>query len=99
MKSRKKPLKKQLTEEEIDEIVESQADDDSAWGKPIQVRRTNGGSIALPAELAARAAFLAKVHREKNVKDWVTRVIRERVELEEGAFNQAKREISLRNGA
>jgi hypothetical protein len=99
MKSRKKPLKKQLTEEEIDEIVESQADDDSAWGKPIQVRRTSTGSIALPAELAARAAFLAKVHREKNVKDWVTRVIRERVELEEVAFNQAKRELSLRNSA
>lgn len=98
MKSRKKPLKKQLTEEEIDKIVESQADDDSAWGKPIQVRRANPGSIALPAELAARAAFLAKGYREKNVKDWVTRVIRERVELEEGAFNQAKREISLRNG-
>jgi hypothetical protein len=98
MKSRKKPLKKQLTEEEIDEIVESQADYYSAWGKPIQVRRANTGSIALPAELAARAAFLAKVHREKNVKDWVTRVIRERVELEEVAFSEAKREISLRNG-
>lgn len=67
MKSRKKPLKKQLPEEEIDEIVESQADDDSAWGKPIQVRRANTGAIALPAELAARAAFLARVHREKNV--------------------------------
>jgi hypothetical protein len=99
MKSRKKPAKKQPTEEEIDNIVESQADDDSAWGKPIYVRRANAGSIALPAELGARAAFLAKVHREKNVKDWVTRVIRERVELEEVAFNQAKREISLRNGA
>lgn len=99
MKSRKKPLKKQLTEEEIDEIVESQADDDSAWGKPIQVRRANSEALALPAELAARAAFLAKLHREKNVKDWLTRVIRERVELEEVAFSEAKREISLRNGA
>jgi len=98
MKSRKKPNTKRLTEEEIDEIVESQADDDSAWGKPIQVRRTNIRSIALPAELAARAAFVAKVHREKPVKDWVTRVIRERVDLEEVAFSEAKREISLRHG-
>jgi hypothetical protein len=98
MKSRKKPATKQSTEEEIDEFVESQADEDSAWGKPIQVRRTNTASISLPAELAARAAFLAKLHREKDVKDWLTKVIRERVELEEVAFNQAKREISLRNG-
>lgn len=98
MKSKKKPTKRQLTEKEIDEIVESQADDDSAWGKPIQVRRGNSNSLALPAELAARAAFLAKLHREKDVKDWLTKVIRERVELEELAFNQAKREITLRNG-
>jgi len=97
MKSKTKPTKKQLTEKEIDEIVESQADDDSAWGKPIQVRRTNSESLALPAELAARAAFLAKLHREKNVKDWLTRVIRERVEIEEVAFSEAKREITLRN--
>lgn len=55
MKSRKNPTKKQLTEEEIDEIVESQADDDSAWGKPIEVRRAKPESLAVPAELAARA--------------------------------------------
>ena len=98
MKSRKKPAKKRITEEEIDEIIESQADDDSAWGKPIEVLRSSSESLALPAELATRAAFLAKLHREKNVKDWLTRVIRERVELEEVAFSEAKREISLRNG-
>lgn len=68
MKSRKKPTKKQPTEEEIDKIVESQADDDSAWGKPIQVRRARSASLALPAELATRAAFLAKLHREKMSK-------------------------------
>jgi len=98
MNSRKKQTKKQLSEKEVDKIVESQADDDSAWWKPIEVRRASSESLALPAELAARAAFLAKLHREKNVKDWLTRVIRERVELEEVAFSEAKREISLRNG-
>jgi hypothetical protein len=52
----------------------------------------------IPSELAARAAFLAKLHRENNVEDWLTRIIKERVELEEVAFNEAKREMSLRNG-
>ena len=67
-------------------------------GKPIEVRRVKPESLALPAELPARAAFLAKLHREKNVNDLLTRVIRERVELEEVAFSEAKREITLRNG-
>ena len=98
MKSRRKPAKKQLTDEQIEEIVESQADDDSAWEKPIQVRRAKLGSVSLPPELAARVAFLAKLHRERNVGDWLTRVIKERVELEELAFTEAKREMSLRNG-
>jgi len=93
-----KPTKKQLTEEEVDHIVESQAEDDSAWEKPIRVRRARPASLSIPAELAARAAFLAKAHREKNVEDWLTRVIRERIELEEIAFNEAKREMSLRDG-
>ncbi len=29
-----------LTEEEIDKIVVAQTDDDSAWGKPVRVRKT-----------------------------------------------------------
>ena len=68
MKSRKKPAKKQITEEEIDKIVESQANDDSAWAKPIQVRRTGPDSLALAAELAARAVCRAKLNREKKGK-------------------------------
>jgi hypothetical protein len=97
MKSTKKQTRKPLTEQEIDNIVESQADDDSSWETPIQVRRARSASLSIPAELAARAAFLAKLHREKNVEDWLTRVIKERVELEEVAFNEAKREMSHRN--
>lgn len=55
-------MDKHLSEEEIDEIVESQADDDSAWGKPIQVRRAGPESMALAAELAARAVCRAKLN-------------------------------------
>jgi hypothetical protein len=98
MKTRKKQQRKQVTEDEIDRIVESQAEEDSAWEKPIQARKARSASLSLSAELAARAAFLAKLHREKSVEDWLTKVIRERVELEEVAFNEAKREMSLRNG-
>ncbi|PYP87106.1 MAG: hypothetical protein DMF61_10690 [Blastocatellia bacterium AA13] len=98
MKSKPKHIKKQLSETEIDNLVESQVDDDSAWDKTIRVRRATPASLSIPAELSARAAFLAKLHRERNVEDWITKVIKERVELEEVAFSEAKREIGLRNG-
>jgi hypothetical protein len=96
MKSTRKQSRK-LTEKEIDYLVESQADDDSAWEKPVKVRRAKSASLSIPAELAARAAFLAKLHRD-NVEDWLKRVIKERVELEEVAYTEAKREMSLRKG-
>ena len=99
MNSRKKFRKNRLLEPEIDQIVESQAKDDSAWQKPIKVRRPKSTSLSLPADLAARAAFLARLHREKNVDEWLARIIKERLELEEVAFGRAKREMSLRNGA
>jgi len=59
MNSKKKTRRKQLSEREVDLIVESQAEDDSEWQKPIKVRRTKSTSLSLPAALAARAAFLA----------------------------------------
>ena len=94
-----KTTRKRLSDDEVDDVIALQADDDSAWDKPVQVRRARLASMSVPAELAARAAFLAKLHREKSVEDWLTRVIRERVELEEVAYNEAKREMTLRTGA
>lgn len=82
----KKPKRRQLSEVEIDRIVESQAEDNSAWTKPLKVRRVRSTALSLPADLAARAAFLARLHREKNVEQWLSRIIKERVELEEVAF-------------
>jgi hypothetical protein len=99
MNSKKKSRRKQFSEEEIDKVVESQAEEDSAWEKPIHVRRAKPTALSLPAELAARAAFLARLHREKNVEEWLARIIKERVELEEVAFNEAKRAMSPRNGS
>jgi hypothetical protein len=82
-----------LSESEIDRIVVAQAEDETAWEAPIQVHRTTPTTVRIPAELAARAAFLAQVHRQTNVEDWLTRIIRERVELEEAAFVGAKRDL------
>jgi hypothetical protein len=91
--------KETLLEEDIDKIVMAQADDDSAWEKPISVRKLKQTSLSIPAELAARAAFLARLHRQSSVEEWLTRVIRERVELEEAAFADAKHDLAMKDAA
>ena len=87
-------LKPKLTQDQIDRVVTAQADDDSAWQKAIVVRRPKSASLSIPAELAARAAFLARLHRESRVDKWVERIVRERVEIEESAFTAAKRTLA-----
>jgi len=65
-----------------------------AWEAPVRVRRAQAASLLIPGELAAPAAFLARVHREARVDKWVERVVREKVEIEELAFGEAKRKLA-----
>jgi siderophore synthetase component len=60
------------------------------------VQRTAPAALALLAELAARATFLAQLHRTPSVEEWLRRVIQERVELEEAAFIGIKRSPAAR---
>lgn len=83
-----------LDEEKIDRLVTAQADDDRTWEAPIRVKRSKPASLSIPGELAARAAFLARLHRERGIDKWVERVVRERVELEELAFREAKKKLA-----
>lgn len=96
--STKDEIKKTLSEEEIDEIVVAQANDDLAWEKPIRVHRTKPASLSIPADLAARAAFLAQLHRKTSVEEWLTHIIQERVELEEAAFGRVKHDLAAKAG-
>jgi hypothetical protein len=88
-------IKRNLSEQEIDEIVVAQASDDSAWEKPIHVQRSEPASLSIPADLATRAAFLARLHRKTSVEEWLTHIIQERVELEEAAFVGMKRDLAV----
>jgi hypothetical protein len=94
MSTRKKNKETILNQEAIDRLVISQSEDDSAWDAPIRAKRCKPASLSLPGQLAARAAFLARVHREAGVDKWVERVVRERVELEELAFTEAKKRLA-----
>ena len=92
-KRRKTASQAKPTQEQVDQLVNAEADDDSAWQKTIVVRRPKSTSLSIPAELAARAAFLAGLHRESRVDKWVERIVRERVEIEESAFTAAKKTL------
>jgi hypothetical protein len=93
---RTKSKKRKPTQEEIDEIVIAQADADSAWDKPVRVKKAKLTAVRLPAELAARVVFLARLHREPNAEDWLRRIFEERVELEEAAFVGFKRDLAAK---
>lgn len=81
------------SEAEIDAIVTAAAEDDAAWRKPVRLRRAKGAAFSLSAELATRAAFFARLHRAVNVEAWLERIVQERLDLEEVALAELKREL------
>ena len=99
-----------LSEEEIDEIVERQADDDSAWENPIHVQWIKLSlevlpfPVSLPSELFERAAFFAELHGEPDTENWLMHVIQEQIEFEAAVlvhleeYKDAHPAISLPSG-
>jgi hypothetical protein len=94
MSTRKKRKATTLGQEAIDRLVIAQSEDQSAWEPPIRVKKSKSASLSIPGGLAARAAFLARLHHEGKVDKWLERVIRERVELEELAFAEVKKQLA-----
>jgi hypothetical protein len=84
---------KAYSQEEIDQLVVAQADDDAAWETPIHVQPIALSSLPLPTELASRAAFMARLHRETTVEDWLVHIIQERLDFEESIYGDVKREL------
>lgn len=89
----RKAIAKPLLQTQIDRIVIDQAADDSAWEEPVYVQPMPPTSLSLPAELAARAAFVAQLHRNTTVDEWLRQIIRERLDVEETIYREVKREL------
>ena len=88
-----KHAKKPYSQEEIDHMVVAQVDDDSAWEPSILVQPTPPISVSLPGELAARAVFMARLHRTTSVEEWVVHIIQERLDMEESIYGEVKRDF------
>jgi aquaporin Z len=80
-----------LSEDAIDRLVESQADDESAWEMPIQINQ-QPISLSIPAELAVQARFLANLEQEQDVKKWLIEMIREQLDRKLMTFSKRKKE-------
>ena len=93
MRTKTKP-----TEREIDQSVIKEADNEGAWEKPIRVRHAKNAAVSIPADVASRAAFFARLHRERSVEEWIKRIVLERIDTEEAAFAELKRELRAGNG-
>lgn len=85
-----------LSEQAIDQLVVTQANDEVAWSKPIRIRKRKSATMSLSAALSTRAAFFARLHREKSVDVWLIKIIQERLDLEEAAFVGLKRDLASR---
>lgn len=68
MNAKRSPKLKHLSSKQIDDLIVSRVDDDTAWGTPLEVRRAKPGSFSIPPDLAERAAFLARMHRAAGVR-------------------------------
>jgi hypothetical protein len=77
-------------------LVVAEAETEGSWDEPVIVHKAENALLSLPPELVARASFLAKIHREPNLEDWLMRIIRERIEIEEVAFLEVKRELAMK---
>jgi hypothetical protein len=89
---------KVISEQEIDQRVIDQADDESGWEAPVNVRKSKSTSVKLPSDLTSRAAFFARLHRGGSLDNWLIRVIQERLDIEEAAFSGFKKELDAKNG-
>ena len=67
MNTAKKRKSTSLDEETVDRLVVSKSEDDSAWESSVRVSRSKPASLSIPGDLAARAAFLARLHRVAGV--------------------------------
>lgn len=74
------PPKSKLSDEEIDQIVESQAENNSAWEKPIPVTQ-QPISIVIPPPLAAKAKFLATLESKSDIQAWLIDVLQEQINV------------------
>ena len=85
---------KKLTNEQIDEIVTIESDDLSKWEEPIEVKAPQAVLLRLSPELIQKIKFLATIHKTDNYQNWLEKIIKERIQLEDELLDSIKEDFT-----
>lgn len=84
-------------ENDIDELVEKQAFDDTAWGNELDASpRLKPTSIRLSSRTIQRAKIFARIHRQRGYQSWLKKIIEERIDNEYEVYQGLKNAASKR---
>lgn len=79
------------TEREIDEILMKEANELSKSGEPKRPRRQLT-TLKLTLTWVEKAKFLAMVHNFADYRDWITQIVKERLELEDKLYRKIQKD-------
>ena len=82
-----------ITEQEIDEIVISEANDISKWEKPISVKPSGAASIRLSPDTIRKARYFARLHKYRGYQTWLKQIIEDRIKTEEEILKDLKQRL------
>jgi hypothetical protein len=88
--------RQKYTEEEIDKILEQEADELSKAGNPKR-RRKQIAALNLSVVWLEKAKFLATLHNFSDYRDWIGQIVKERLRLEESLIRGLQKKTANGN--
>jgi hypothetical protein len=88
--------RQKYTEEEIDKILEQEADELCKAGEPKR-RKRQVTTLQLPPMWLEKAKYLAMLHNFSDYRDWIERIVKERLRLEESLIRGLKKNAASGN--
>ncbi len=85
--------KRELTEQEIDEIVISEANDISKWEEPISVKPSGAASIRLSPDTIRKAKYFAKLDKYRGYQTWLKQIIEDQIRTEGEILKELKQRL------
>lgn len=84
------------TEREIDRILTHEADELVKVGEP-KPRRRQAMTLTLTLSWVEKAKFLAMVHNFSDYRDWITHIVKERLELEDKLYQKSQKDAKRKS--
>jgi hypothetical protein len=85
--------RQKYTEEEIDKILEQEADELCKAGEPKRLKR-QVTTLQLPPIWLEKAKYLATLHNFSDYRDWIGQIVKERLRLEESLIRGLKKKAA-----